>query len=144
MSDGKGIDDDVALRTLIAFHGVDADVEEFRPPEPADFLAYQGYLAAIGYDDADGLLHGELLPVALIDFRQELCCQPGFGQQRVGAVPRGSVDKAKAWCVAFFLLMGQRHGLQLLAGIEHVRGPGSNGRMHPAMTVEDSYELGAS
>ena len=55
MADGERIDDDVALRTLVAFHGVDADGLQHGNVQFLDFPANHGYLVAIGHDDSDGL-----------------------------------------------------------------------------------------
>lgn len=54
--DGERIDDDVALRPLVALDGVDADVEERRDAEAFDLLADHRDLVAVGHDDADGLV----------------------------------------------------------------------------------------
>ena len=70
LSHGEAVDDIVALRTLVALHGVDGDVVELvalrfsllsvgvavhRAVGSVDGAAYRGNLVAVGHDDAHGL-----------------------------------------------------------------------------------------
>ena len=65
--DGERIDDDIALRPLVALHSIDADVFKFWQSQLFYLLTYQGYLVAIGHDDAHCLIGIESLSVEAMD-----------------------------------------------------------------------------
>ncbi len=54
--DGETVDDDITLTALIALHGIDADLLQFRNAQLFDAFAHHGYLVAVRYDDAHRLL----------------------------------------------------------------------------------------
>ena len=65
--DGETVDDDITLTALIALHGVDADLFQFRNAQLFDAFAHHGYLVAIGYDDAHRLLGIKPVAVETVD-----------------------------------------------------------------------------
>ena len=50
--DGKRVDDNVALRPLIPFYGVDGYAGERLDAHLLNLATYHGYLVAVGHDDA--------------------------------------------------------------------------------------------
>ena len=70
---GERIYDDVALRALIAFHGVDGNVGKRRNAECFCLLADGSYLVAVRHDNADGLRGIEIIGMFAVDVVE----QPG-------------------------------------------------------------------
>ncbi len=65
LADRKRVDDDVALRALIAFYSVDADVEQLGQVQFCYFTTYEGYLVAVGHDNADASIGIEAITAYL-------------------------------------------------------------------------------
>ena len=78
-ADGETVDDDIALRPLIALHGVDGDTVESGNLKPFYLLAYHRDLVAIGHDDAYRLIAVEAGAVEAVDAAQEVGDNLGFG-----------------------------------------------------------------
>ena len=72
VADGEVVDDDVALRALVALNGVYRDVAELRNPQSLYLLAYAPYLDAVGHDNAYGLLRIKTFAVETVDAAQQV------------------------------------------------------------------------
>ena len=72
VSDGERVDDDVALRALIAFNGVNADVEKLGDSQLSYLATNHGYLVAVRHNDANGLCRIETFSVLAIDATKEV------------------------------------------------------------------------
>ena len=78
MADGKRVDDDVALRALIAFDGVNADVEKLGNSQLSYLATNHGYLVTVGHNDTNGLCRIETLSVLAIDATKEVGNKAGL------------------------------------------------------------------
>ena len=67
------IDDDVALRALVAFHGIDADALQQRIIEFLKLFADHGDLVAVGHDDAERGVGIEVLTIETADALRQQC-----------------------------------------------------------------------
>ena len=160
---GERIDDDIALRPLVTLHGVDADVGQFGHAQPLNFLAYHGYLVAVGHDDTHRL--DGIKTVAV-----EAACAPehiGHNARLVGvhlvgdvgaaAVGRGNEYQAVLRECLFervarcgrviqraLPLVGQGHGAQMLGEVELMVGELGYLRVHAALPREHAREVGTA
>lgn len=64
---------------MVALDGVDGDVEEIGDAEGFQLLTDEGYLVAVGHDDADGLLGREVVGVEAVDAPQQVGDESGLG-----------------------------------------------------------------
>lgn len=58
--DGEGVNDHVTLASLIAFHRIDRDLQQFGNMQPVDFFPDHGNLVTVGHDDAYGTVRIEM------------------------------------------------------------------------------------
>ena len=158
---GEAVDDDVALRTLEALHGVDADLVDVLYAAPLSLPADHGNLVAVGHDDAHRALRVEALTIIIAYAREDLSHDARLGLVHlVGAIlaaARRNEDHALAAEQSVevvlgrdgidgtgLLLMFQGHGLEMFAAVEGLRGELRHCRMHATLMVERAGEGGAA
>ena len=109
LSHGEAVDDIVALRTLVAFYGVDGDVVELvalrfsllsvgvavhRAVCSVDGAAYRGNLVAVGHDDPHGFVSVEGIAVVSSNSTDDVCHDVRFGRvhlfRKVGTLAEGT------------------------------------------------------
>ena len=78
VADGERVDDNVALRALIAFDGVDADIEKLGNSQLSYLTTNHSNLVAIGHDDANSLCRIETLSVLTINATKEVGNKAGL------------------------------------------------------------------
>ena len=161
--DSERIDDDVALRALVALHRVDADALQQRITELFKLFADHRNLVAVGHDDAERGVGIEVLTVetadALRQQRHEIRLIAVDFVRNLGLAAVGRGEKEAAVCLQQFvqavksrreiverclLLMRQWHGRDVFFGIESLAGKVGNLGMHTALVVECADEVGAA
>ena len=144
---GEREDDDIALTTLIALHGINGYLQKRRDVQLFYLPADDGNLVAIGNDYTYGGVGIEGFMVFLVDALQLFGHDPcliGIHLVRQSCILtelRGDEQKVG---VGRFLLMGQWNRFQMLVGVEHPTGEIGYGRMHTSLLMEHTLDVGRS
>ena len=80
IADGKVVNDYIALRTLIAFDGVDANVKKFGNTQSLYLMTNTTYLNAIGHNDTNGRLGIEAVAIETVDSAQQVGNESGLSR----------------------------------------------------------------